>query len=74
MDEPIITYLLNWIEDFLHVKEHPEMSESLYGGVLKLIMALQKRYKLTVLELPELYKARILNFINVTIYNTWLEE
>lgn len=37
-------------------------------------MALQKRYKLTVLELPELYKARIINFINVTIYNTWLED
>jgi hypothetical protein len=45
------------------------MAENLYFGLLRLVTSLQARYRVTIMDLPQLYKAKILNLINITLNN-----
>ncbi len=71
MDERVITFLLEWIEDLLEVKE---ITESIYLALPRFIASLQTRYNLTSTALPQIFKPKILNFINITLTNQYLLE
>lgn len=72
VDERAISFLMDWIEELLEVKDRKEILESLYLALPRLIGSLQERYNLTCTELPELFKAKILSFINITLTNKYL--
>jgi hypothetical protein len=74
VDERVITFLLDWIEELLEVKERKEIAESIYLALPRFIASLQTRYSLTSAALPQLFKPKILNFINITLTNQFLLE
>lgn len=72
VDERAIPFLMDWIEELLQVPDRKEILESLYLALPRFIGSLQARYNLPCTALPELFKPKILNFINITLTNKYL--
>jgi hypothetical protein len=72
VDEQVIPFLMDWIEELLEVKDRKELLESLYLALPRFIGSLQARYNLPCTALPELFKPKILSFINITLTNNYL--
>lgn len=51
-DERVISFLMDWIEELLEVKDRKEILESLYLALPRFIGSLQARYNLPCTALP----------------------